>query len=353
MMSSPSDRPRAIAYSELRTFSVNLLSAGGFNADHAAQTADMLVWANLRGIDSHGVLRIPRYLEMAQLGLINTAAIPREVSGKGSIIVLDADRAPGAVAMNLAVQKAVKLADNHGIGWCAVRSISHAGAIGYYAQQVAHLGRVGIVMTASKPLMVYYGSKTEGVSTNPVAIAAPTGDPDRPLLFDMSTAAVALGKIMAAKDAGRAIPLDWGVDKDGVQTSDPAKVKAVLPVAGPKGSGLSLMIEVLASVLVGNPLISVALSKGGDPGGNGVVIALDPSAFGAADRFVAMADELCAAIKDLSPATGVTSVLLPGERGFNEMTRRLQNDIPIADGTLSRLEQLAAQLKVPFPSSTQ
>lgn len=351
MAPSP-DAKRIVDHAQLLAFATNLLAAGGFNADHARQTADMLVWANLRGVDSHGVLRIPRYVEMVQLGLINPAAAPRQMVHKGAISVIDADRAPGAVAMNLAVQTAVKLTEEHGIGWCAVRSITHAGAIGYYAQHVARLGRVGIVMTASKPLMVYYGSKTEGVSTNPLAIAAPTDDPDRPLLFDMSTAAVALGKIMAARDAGRTIPPDWGVDKDGAPTSDPAKVKAVLPVAGPKGSGLSLMIEVLASVLAGNPLISVALTKGGDPGGNGVVVALDPSAFGAADTFVAMADELRAAIKGLSPAPGVHSVLLPGERGSDEMARRLQKGIPVAGGTLSKLEQLAAQLNVPTPAST-
>ncbi len=210
-----------------------------------------------------------------------------------------------------------------------MRSISHTGAIGYYAQQVVAAGpRQASAMTASKPLMVYYGSKTEGVSTNPLADRGTNNvDPDRPLLFDMSTRGGRSWKIMAAKDAGRAIPLDWGVDKDGVQTPDPAKVKAVLPVAGPKGSGLSLMIEVLASVLVGNPLIAVALGGHDDPGGNGVVIALDPSAFGAADTFAAMVDELCAAIKGL-PAPGVTSVLLPGERGFNEAARRLQTGVP-------------------------
>ena len=270
----------AISSGTLQGFAAALLRAGGFTADQAEQTAAMLVWANLRGADSHGVLRIPRYVEMVELGLINPAAEPRRVSGKGAVAVIDAQRAPGAVGMNVAARTAMQLADMHGIGWCAVRSISHAGAIGYYAQQVAQAGKVAIVMTASKPLMIYHGSKAEGVSTNPIAIAAPTTNPDRPLLLDMSTASVALGKIMAARDAGQAIPPDWGVDADGRETTDPRKVKAVLPMAGPKGSGLSLMIEVLASVLVGNPLIAVALTGGGDPGGNGLVAVLDPSAFG-------------------------------------------------------------------------
>ena len=124
----------------LQGFAADLLRAGGFTADQAEQTAAMLVWANLRGADSHGVLRIPRYVEMVQLGLINPSAEPRQVSGKGAVAVLDADRAPGAVAMNLAARTAMQLSDVHGIGWCAVRSISHAGAIGYYANRSPRRG---------------------------------------------------------------------------------------------------------------------------------------------------------------------------------------------------------------------
>ena len=336
-----------ISSGTLQGFATALLRAGGFTADQAEQTAAMLVWANLRGADSHGVLRIPRYVEMVELGLINPAAEPRQVSGKGAVAVIDAQRAPGAVGMNVAARTAMQLADTHGIGWCAVRSISHAGAIGYYAQQVAQAGKVAIVMTASKPLMIYHGSKAEGVSTNPIAIAAPASNPGRPLLLDMSTASVALGKIMAARDAGQAIPPDWGVDADGRETTDPRKVTAVLPMAGPKGSGLSLMIEVLASVLVGNPLIAVALTAGGDPGGNGLVAVLDPSAFG--EDFASEVDRLCAAIKGLPPSVGLDGVYLPGERGFEAMERRSRDGIPLVQGTRSRLLALASKLNVVVP----
>jgi len=331
----------------LQRFAAALLAAGGFTADQAEQTAAMLVWANLRGADSHGVLRIPRYVEMVELGLINPAAEPRRVSGKGAVAVIDAERAPGAVGMNLAARTAAELADAHGIGWCAVRSISHAGAIGYYAHQIAQAGRIAIAMTASKPLMIYHGSSAEGVSTNPIAIAAPTGDPNRPLLLDMSTASVALGKIMAARDAGQPIPTGWAVDENGRDTTDPSKVTAVLPMAGPKGSGLSLMIEVLASVLVANPLIAVALTGGGDPGGNGLVAALDPAAFG--DTFTFDVDRLRAAIKGLPPAAGLKTVHLPGERGFEEMERRSRAGIPLVRGTMSRLLALASKLNVAIP----
>lgn len=341
--------PRRVAAAILETYARDLLAAGGFAPDHAAATAEMLVWANLRGVESHGVLRIPRYVEMVEQGLINPAARITQVAGRGAVAVLDADRAPGAVAMNAASARAMADARTHGVGWCVVRRITHAGAVGLYAEAIAAAGLVGLVMTASKPLMIYHGSRAEGVSTNPVAIAAPGKDPGRPLLFDMSTAAVAAGKITAAKDAGRAIPPGWAVDAEGRETTDPAAVKAVLPMAGPKGTGLSLMIEVLASVLVGNPLLTAALGGASEPGGNGIAIALDPSAFGAADGFAAGVSDLAAAIKALPVAAGFDAVLLPGERGAAERERRLANGIPVAAGTLTRLAALATQHGVAVP----
>jgi LDH2 family malate/lactate/ureidoglycolate dehydrogenase len=348
-MASASAGNRTIAHSELLEFARALLQAGGFSEDQATQTAEVLLWANLRGVDSHGVLRIPRYVEMVQLGLINPAGVPRDEFARGAISIVSAEHAPGAVAMNFAAERALQLANDHGLGWCSVKGISHAGAIGYYAERVAKAGHVAIVMTASKPLMVYHGSSVEGVSTNPLAIAAPTLDPRRPLLLDMSTASVALGKIMAAKDAGRPIPLGWGVDRNGSDTTDPAEVTAVLPMAGPKGSGLSLMIEVLTSILVGNPLIAAALSGGGDTGANGLVVALDPSAF-AGTSFLSDIGELCQAIKALPVATGVDKVRLPGERGFDEMERREHAGIPVSAGTLSRLLALASKFGVNAPA---
>jgi ureidoglycolate dehydrogenase (NAD+) len=163
----------------------------------------------------------------------------------------------------------------------------------------------------------------------------------------MSTAAVALGKIMAARDAGQPIPAGWAVDENGDETTDPRKAKAVLPMAGPKGSGLSLMIEVLASVLAGNPLIALALAGTDDPGGNGVVVALDPAAFGR--DFVADVDRLRAVIKRLPPAADADSVYLPGERGFAEMEKRSRTGVPLLRGTASRLLTLASKLKVAAP----
>lgn len=333
----------------LRDYAQRLLAAGGFRPDDARKTADLLVWANLRGVDSHGVLRIPRYVEMVGVGMINTWADPRVVSEHGAVALVDADLAPGAAGLELVARKAVEIAGRVGAGFCVGRNTTHAGAVGYFAHDIAAAGLVGIVMTASKPLMAYPGAKGEAVSTNPLAIAAPSADSDEPIVLDMSTAAVALGRIMAAKGAGRAIPEGWGVDADGRATTDPAAVKALLPMAGPKGAGLSLMIEVLCSLLAGNPLIGPALGGANQPGFNAHVIAIDPAAFGDRLAFLANVRSLVAAIHGLPAAVGGEAVLLPGERGRRTEAQRRAAGISLPAGIAASLAALASRLGVEVP----
>lgn len=338
-----------ISEADLRSFATNLLAQGGFGEELGQEMADLLVWADLRGVSSHGVLRIPRYLEMLELGLVRADGEIAEVQRKGAVCLLDAGKAPGATAMNRAVQEASSLAGKHGLGWCAVRHTSHAGAIGYFTEQLANQGLVGMAMTASKPLMTYHGAKGEVLSTNPISIAVPRADGD-PFILDMSTAAVALGKIMAAKDKGSAIPEGWAVDDTGASTTDPFKVDAVLPMAGAKGSGLSLMIEILVSLLAGNPNIAPSLNGAGGGGFNGMVLAIDPAAFGDADRFLNQASALAAAIGALSPAPGFDKVRLPGQRGYETAGTRREKGIELAAGTRHRLAEAAGKLGVMVPA---
>jgi ureidoglycolate dehydrogenase (NAD+) len=269
----------------------------------------------------------------------------------GAIVLLEADRAPGAAAMSRAMDEAIAQSRSVHVGWCAARNITHAGAVGYFALRAADAGMAGIVMTASAPMMAYYGARVSGVSTNPIAIAVP-GARHAPLLLDMSTATVAMGKIMAARDAGSSIPHGWGIDEEGRDTTDPHRVATLLPVGGAKGSGLSLMIECLASLTLANPILSLALSPSGIPGGtrlNGIAIALDLSAFGDLEGFRADVDQLCKAISALPPASGFESTLLPGERGDRVKSKRETEGIPLPKGTWTRLVAIAEELGVPLP----
>lgn len=342
--------PLTLSAEALVAYAARLLAAGGYTPEDARRTAELLVWANLRGVDSHGVLRIPRYVEMVGLGMIDPAAVPRVETRRGAVAVVEAGLAPGATGMDLVTRTALDLAQATGAGVCVGRDITHAGAIGYFAHQIAAAGCVGIVMTASKPLMAYPGARGEAVSSNPLAIAAPSADTNEPIVLDMSTAAVALGQIMAARDAGRAIPEGWGIDADGRPTTDPAAVKALLPMAGPKGAGLSLMIEVLCSLLAGNPLIAPALSGENPAGFNGLVIALDPGAFGDRARFLSDVRALADAIHALPPAPGVDRVMLPGERGRAREAERRAAGIALPGGTATKLAELATRLGVAQPA---
>src|SRR5262245_48853157 len=353
-MPHPNSASVVIDAPALRGFAAAILEASGLSREMADEWAGCLVWANLRGVDSHGVLRIPRYLELLKKKAINASPAMRLERKEGAIAVLEADLAPGPVAMARAMREAIACARAVHVGWCAARNITHAGAVGYFALQAAEAGMAGIVMTASGPMMAYHGARVAGVSTNPIALAFPAAD--RPaLLLDMSTSTVAMGKVLAARDAGRQVPLDWGVDNDGRPTSDPGRIATLLPLGGAKGSGLSFMIECLCSLAIANPIVAQALEAGGrldSPFLNGIAIALDLSAFGDLATIRREADRLGGAVAALPVAANAERIFLPGERGDSVRQERERNGVPIPTGTWSRLLEAAAKLGVQPPRGT-
>lgn len=333
---------------DLKEYAEALLRAAGYAPEHATRTADILVWANARGAESHGILRIPRYGEMVEQGMIDPVAIPSVASQDGAVAVIETARAPGPSGMVVAMDTAIEIAGRLGIGWCSARNITHAGAVGYFALRAAERGYLGIVMTASGPLMAYHGARVAGLSTNPISIAVPGRG--WPLLLDMSTSTVALGKILHARDAGAEIPQGWAIDASGAPATDPDQVATLTPLGGPKGSGLSLMIEVLASVLVSNPVISSVLS-GGQGTMNGAALAIKIEAFADPDTFAMQIADLAAGLKALPKAPGTDEILMPGERGFRLAQERHLAGIPIAQGTLARLAAMAASFGIPTPAA--
>jgi ureidoglycolate dehydrogenase (NAD+) len=343
-----------VAAAELNHFARDVFESAGVAPGNAAIWAETLIWANLRGVDSHGVLRIPRYVELLAKGEINPTPNLQRLRSAGAIALLDADRAPGPVAMHRAMEEAIAHARAVHVGWCVARNITHAGAVGHFALKAAAAGMIGVVMTASVPLMAYHGSKGSVVSTNPIAIAVPAGQRP-PLLLDMATATVALGKITQARNSGSTIPPDWGIDKNGVSTTDPHQVATLLPMAGMKGSGLSLMIECIASLAAANPVIAPALGGRTGTNMNGVAIALDIAAFGDRSDFLDDVDALCQAVAAQPTAPGVQRLLLPGERGDAVRAERERSGIPLPAGTWSGLAAVAAQrgiaMPVPFPAA--
>lgn len=342
-----------ISKTDLQAFVREVFVAAKVAPAHAEEWAKTLVWANLRGVDSHGIIRIPRYLDLLRRGAINGNPAIRVERKSGAVVVLEADRAPGPVAMTRAMQEAMARAREVHVGWCGVRNVTHTGAIGYYALMAAEAGMAGIVMSASGPMMAYPGTRVAAVSTNPLAIALPAkGRP--PYVLDMSTATVANGKIMAARDKGEPVPLGWGIDAEGRDTTDPRAIATLLPMGGAKGAGLSFMIECLCSIALSNPRVApdlAAENPGDSPYLNGAAIAVDLAAFGDHQTFLHEAARLGSAIAGLPRAAGVERIFLPGERGDAIKAEREAAGIPIPAGTWQRVIKAAASVGVKAPCS--
>jgi ureidoglycolate dehydrogenase (NAD+) len=340
-----------IGKAELSAFVSKVFVAVGLTKEHADEWAKMLVWANLRGTDSHGIIRIPRYIDLVKAKSINPAPNIRIERRDGAAAVIEADRAPSAVAMTMAMREAMDCARKVHVGMCAARHITHTGAIGYFALQAAEQGFIGIATSASGPMMAYPGTRVAAVSSNPIAFAVPRRN-GRPYLLDFSTGVVANGKIMGAKDRGEKIPIGWGLDKDGRDTTDPAAVETLLPLGGAKGAGLSFMIECLSSLLLNESRIAPDLESwaiSDDPFLNGTVIAIDIGGFGNPERFAAEAERLGTAIAALPRAEGVERIMLPGERGDAIRAEREASGIPVPKGTWQRISKAAQAAGVTPP----
>jgi len=335
-----------VSRDSLAAFSSALLEAAGMNAAHAQQVTDVLVWADLRGVGTHGVSRLPLYLRWLGTGEMNrnpTLSVARSTS---CLSVLDADRAPGAVAMLNAVDMAAVLARTSGVGMVVVRGTTHTGALGYYSSALAHLGLAGIAFVASGPNMIYHGAAAAGVSTAPLTMAVPRGIAD-PVVFDMASSVISVGQLAQARRLAQELPEGSAADARGKQTRDPHAAVAPLPLGGPKGSGLALMAEFFCSVLAGAPILESALTSAPQAHRqNAMVLALDPAHFGDASVFDAQVEGLATAVKALPSVEG--EILLPGERGAREQRKRETHGIPLPHPVVAELNEAADRLGVPF-----
>jgi ureidoglycolate dehydrogenase (NAD+) len=334
---------------ELRRFVVDLFAARGMSAGDAGKVASAVVWANLRGVDTHGVVRLPRYMEMIDGGLMNmTAEVTVQTAAPGGLQI-SAGRAAGPVAMDFAVKQLLPCAARQGIAAAFVSCTTHTGALGYYALQAAEAGMACIAVNASIPMMPYYGSSVAAMGTNPISFAVPAAPGNDPLLFDMATSVVSLGKLVQARRTGTPLQPGCFVDANGQPTTDPAVATMTLPLGGPKGSGLSLMIECFASLLAGHPIIADALEKTGKGSRhrqNVLLIAIDIGKFVDVDYFRNEVTRLADAVRALPRTVAADAILMPGERGFKTMAKRRAEGIPVPPAVLKELGGLAGRFAI-------
>lgn len=343
-------RPVTVSADALKRFIRSLFVANDFPEPDAEVVADVLVWANLRGVDSHGVLRVPRYLNMVATGVMNPRPSIRVARETAGTVLLDADRAAGPVVMVRLADHAMAKAKSVGIGIAVARRTTHTGPVGYYTRLVARVGFIGLATNDSHPMMAYHGTRSPVFGTTPLSIAAPTKGAE-PLMIDIAAAEAAMGKIHNARAARAQIPEGWALDKTGQPTTDPNEADILMPLGGFKGAGLAFLVECMTGVLAGNPVTEDSLASNKPRHSqNALMIAIDVSAFGSRADFEAHAAALAAAVKAQPKAGGVEEILAPGERGDHTLAERRRSGIPIEADTWETLKKLAGARSVAMPT---
>ncbi len=340
-----------VSHDELRRFISDVLAAQGASESDAGAVADGLVWANLRGVDGHGVSRLPNYLNILKRGEIDLKARPKLTHDRPASFVLDSFFGFGPVACMQAAALAVERAKNIGVCFGLVRETTHTGAIGRYAQWIAQQHCAALVLGAGPALMAYHGARVRSMATSPVAIAVPTGDGVR--LLDMATSTISNGKILQAKQTGTPLPPDTVLTAAGEPTTDPNKAEILLPLGGPKGSGLGFMFEMLTSVLAAAPIQARALGPEQRQRhvANLAVLAIDIENFRPLADFESDAAALGTIVKALPRQAGFDEITLPGERSSRTEVLRKKSGIPIPAKLWEELERIAAANGVTLPAS--
>ena len=340
-----------IAPAELERWTQALLEASGLEAAAAETVAVSLVHANRRAVDSHGVARVPVYSERLRAGHINRRPVPKVEREDGAVALVDADHGPGQVAGIVATDLSIELARRYGVGVVAVHRSSHYGAAGYYAIRAAEAGMIGMSTTNSEPFVIPYGGIGHALGTNPIALAAPT--PDGIFDTDMATSQVAVNRIFNARDEGRPIPADWGVDAQGQPTTDPGEVFAAVPLGGYKGYALAVLVEILSGVLsgagVGHGVGRLYEDEHAQDVGH-FHLALDAGRLAGRERAAEALGRLLADLKAVPPAPGVDEVLVPGEPEARARAERERDGIPLPPTLWATLEELSGELGVSPPA---
>lgn len=347
-----------MTYSEIRVrsddlsqFTKEVFVRVGLPLDDAEVEAEVLIWANLRGVDSHGVLRIPSYVEWVSTGIMNPKPNVQILKETPAIISIDADRSFGPVVTKMAMNCVMEKAKNVGIGWGLIRNTTHQGAMGYYSLMAAEQDMVGIAIVCGAPNMAPVGARSAGVANSPISIGVPGKNRDA-MILDMATSVAAGGKIKLAVDKGIPIPEGWGLDQSGDPTTDPNLAVTYLPFGGPKGSGLAIMFESMSSLLVNSPALEPVITNNPNvPRGvqNGIVAAIDIGTFTDVEVYKGQVDSLIDALKSLPKAEGFSEVLVPGEPEDRVYKDRIQHGIPIPKGTARNLKDVAERFGVKLP----
>jgi len=339
----------SVAAAKLTGFAAACLEKLGLAASDARLVAETLVESNLRGVDSHGVVRLPHYAARLRNGTVNPRPKISVQRTGASTAVVEGDRGMGQLVAVRAMREAVSLAKESGVGAVGARNSSHCGACAYFVELAAREGMVGIALTHTDSIMVPPGMKRIFLGSNPIAFGAPAAD-GPPLVIDMSTTHAAWGKVIVAREEGKSIPPDWGVDAQGRATTDPQQVVGLAPSGAHKGYALALMVEVLCAQLMGLPFGRHVTKMYGEldkPRNLGhFMLALNVGRFVEPALFASQVKRLREEARAEAPSEPSRPPLAPGDPERLTAERRRREGIPLGSAVLAELNALAARLGV-------
>jgi uncharacterized oxidoreductase len=331
-------------YQQLRDITFRIFQAAGAPADEAAIVADALVDANEAGIDSHGVQRIPQYVGWMEKGQVNVGVQIKVVRETEVLAVIDGGWGFGQVVGRKAMQVAIEKASNVGVGVVSVGECCHVGRVGEYPLLAAGQGMVAIMYANSHgagKFVAPWGGIDRRLSANPVSIAIPRSS-SPPILVDISTCAIAEGKVRSLLNGEKQLPPNCVIDANGQPSTNPADLYgppqgALLPFGGHKGFGLGLVIDILAGALSG---AGCSRSTTERPGNGFLAFVIDIARFRDREAFDRDVEELLGYVKSSRLAPGISEILIPGEPEIRERERRRSDGIPIDDETWRQIVEV-------------
>jgi LDH2 family malate/lactate/ureidoglycolate dehydrogenase len=348
--------PERISAEALTTFAAAALRRVGFREADAELAAEVVVEADLRGVDSHGVRVLAGRVAEIKAGLIDPRARPLLLKRGGAMAQFDGQHGYGPLLCASVLETATELADANGIGMVLLKNSSHWGCPAYYSRWMAARGCIGIGLTNTHPVMPLWGSSAPSIGNNPLTIAAPRRDRE-PIVLDMAMQQVAWGGLRLAAEKGEKLAGPWGYDMDGRPTDDPAEIlksNRVRPMGDHKGSGLAFMIEILTGVISAGLIaadIGERMSAKQPVDYSQTFIAIRPDRFMTIDRYHDQVERLCQAAKAAPLASGFAEISLPGDRSNRSVEERRRLGIPIAP-LRSAIERIAGDCALPLPWQT-
>jgi ureidoglycolate dehydrogenase (NAD+) len=337
-----------ISAADLAQWVTTALKAVGVPENDARQTAAMLAQTSLWGIDSHGIARSTHYLNrIIHKSIVAAPAITfqQTAAATGQI---DGGHGLGFVVCERAMRHAIELARQAGVGVVGVANSSHCGAIGLYTRQATRSGMLGVAFTHSDSFVVPYGGNKAFFGTNPISIAIPTNNPDEPFCVDMATSIVPWNRIMNARRENRSVPLGFGVDATGQDSTDPHLIRAVKPTAEHKGYALAFAIDMLCGPLnnmaFGPHLTTMYEQLEQHRKLGSLMMAIDPQRFAGGPTLAAAVATAISEVKSQKD-----EILSPGEPEYRMAAKRAIEGIPVEAGLWEEIEVWSTRLKIDPP----